>query len=98
MFIRIVKLTLKEDRIKDFLDHFNSDKEKIRHYPGCQFLEVYQDKHQDNIFFTYSYWDEEQSLENYKKSELFGQIWPNVKAMFKERAEAWSVDKVVTLN
>jgi quinol monooxygenase YgiN len=97
MFIRIVKLTLLEDKVSDFLDHFDSIKDKVRHYPGCQFLEVYRDRENTNVFFTYSYWEDESNLEDYKKSEVFGEIWPYTKTLFKERAEAWSVDKVVTL-
>lgn len=97
MFVRIVKLTLQEDRIDDFLNHFEKYKDQIRNFPGCQFLEVYRDKHQTNIFFTYSYWSEESDLATYKKSTLFGEVWPYFKTLFKEKAEAWSVDKYATL-
>ncbi|MEK6492682.1 antibiotic biosynthesis monooxygenase family protein [Myroides odoratimimus] len=97
MFIRIVKLTLLENKVNDFLEHFDTIKDKVRHYPGCQFLEVYRDRVHSNIFFTYSYWEDESDLESYKKSEIFGEIWPYTKTLFKDKAEAWSVDKVVTL-
>ncbi|WP_353159192.1 antibiotic biosynthesis monooxygenase family protein [Myroides odoratus] len=97
MFVRIVKLTLQEDKIDDFLNHFEKYKDQIRNFPGCQFLEVYRDKHQPNIFFTYSYWSEELDLDTYKKSTLFGEVWPYFKKLFKEKAEAWSVDKYATL-
>ncbi len=98
MFIRIVKLSFQEDRVTEFLDYFDSIKSKIRHFPGCEFLELYRDKNDANVFFTYSYWNDVQDLEDYKNSETFNEIWPFVKTLFKNRPEAWSVDKMATLN
>ncbi len=97
MFVRIVKLTLQEDKIEDFKIHFEQHKDQIRNFIGCQFLEVYQDRNNPSIWFTYSYWDDETNLEEYKKSTLFGEVWPYVKSLFKEKAEAWSLDKYATL-
>ena len=97
MFVRIVKLTFKEDKVEDFTTYFNQIKSIVRNQPGCSFLELYQDKDQSNVFFTYSYWDKQESLDAYRYSETFSQIWPYVKQMFGERAQAWSVDKLVTL-
>lgn len=97
MLIRIVKLTFKEDKVPVFLNHFEQVKERIRNFPGCQFLELYQDKEQAQVFFTYSYWNAEEDLENYKNSETFGEIWPFVKTLFEERPLAWSVHKMASL-
>lgn len=97
MFVRIVKLTLQEDKIEDFKYHFEQYKEQIRHFPGCQLLEVYQDMNQPSVWFTYSYWNDETDLEEYRKSDLFGEVWPYVKKLFKDRAEAWSLNKYATL-
>lgn len=98
MFVRIVKLTLQKDKIEDFKTHFEHHKEQIRNFTGCQFLEVYQDKNNPSIWFTYSYWEDESNLEEYKNSALFGEVWPYVKSLFQEKAEAWSVNKYATLN
>lgn len=98
MFIRIVKLTFQEDRVEDFKAYFDTIKEKVRNFPGCSFLEVYQDLDNPNVFFTYSYWDAPSNLEAYRKSDVFAEIWPYVKTLFAQRAEAWSVDKLITLN
>ncbi len=53
MLVRIVKMSFTESHIEAFLDHFHSQKDNIRHFRGCRFLELYQDKHNPNIFFTY---------------------------------------------
>ncbi len=98
MFVRIVKLTFKKENIASFEQIFEDSKNLIRNFEGCTFLELLQDKDQPNIFFTYSYWQSEENLDNYRNSALFKNIWGQTKALFAERAEAWSVDKKITLN
>ena len=97
MFVRIVKMRFQEDKIADFLANFNEVKEKIRSFEGNQFLELYQDKNDPRLFFTYSYWQTEENLENYRKSVLFNEVWSYTKKLFSDKPEAWSVDKVVSL-
>ncbi|MDC3388756.1 antibiotic biosynthesis monooxygenase [Flavobacteriaceae bacterium] len=97
MLVRIVKLSLDEKNIEEFLSNFNTQKTNIRNFPGCQFLELYNDKHVKNIFFTYSYWENEQALNNYRHSDLFKGIWAITKPMFNDKPEAWSVNKLESL-
>jgi autoinducer 2-degrading protein len=97
MFVRIVKMSFHEEKIPAFLENFESVKEKIRSAPGNRFLELYQDKNNKSIFFTYSYWETEDDLENYRKSELFEAVWSFTKKLFNDKPEAWSVDKLASL-
>ena len=97
MFVRIVKMGFQEDKIEEFLANFEENKSKIRGFEGCKFLELYRDKDNTNRFFTYSYWKDEEALENYRHSELFKNVWAHTKVLFNEKPEAWSVDKVVSL-
>ncbi len=92
MFTRIVKMQFEKENIAAFLSNFETVKEKIRNFPGCTFLELYNDKKDETIFFTYSRWNEEADLENYRSSKLFKEVWSVTKPMFKEKAEVWSVD------
>ncbi|TXK75186.1 putative quinol monooxygenase [Mesonia sp. HuA40] len=98
MIVRIVKLSFKPEAIQGFLSLFEDYKMKIRGFEGCQFLELYQDKKQDNIFFTYSYWDDQEALDRYRHSEIFKLIWPATKAGFNAKPEAWSLNKLYTLD
>lgn len=97
MLVRIVKLTFQEDKIEAFLANFEEIKQQIRNFEGNEFLELYQDKHDSRIFFTYSYWKNEEALENYRKSALFNEVWTYTKTLFAEKPEAWSVNKLATL-
>lgn len=96
MFVRIVKMTFEPSETEAFQELFHQNKNKIRGFEGCNFLELYRDKDRDNIFFTYSYWENEEALENYRTSALFKEVWSNTKKMFSGKPEAWSVDKVWT--
>lgn len=97
MLVRIVKLTFQEDKIADFLNNFNEIKHQIRNFEGNEFLELYQDKQDIRVFFTYSYWKDEAALEKYRQSELFNEVWSYTKTLFADKPEAWSVDKLATL-
>jgi len=97
MFVRIVKMSFKEDKIDAFIKNFNNNKEKIRNTQGCKLLELYRDKTNPTVFFTYSYWDTELDLENYRNSQLFKNVWNITKLLFKNKPEAWSVDKLYNL-
>jgi len=97
MFVRIVKMTFKTENIANFERLFEQNKDKIRAFEGCLFLELYQDQNQANIFFTYSYWEAPNFLEAYRKSELFQGVWSKTKMLFSEKPEAWSVTKKISL-
>ena len=97
MLVRIVKLSFHEENIPAFLENFELMKNKIRNAPGNRFLELYQDQKNKSIFFTYSYWETDADLENYRKSELFYDVWEFTKKLFNDKPEAWSVNKLVSL-
>lgn len=97
MLVRIVKLSLEPAKIEEFLNNFEIQKEHIRQFKGCEFLELYRDKDTPNLFFTYSYWNSPNDLENYRNSKLFRGIWSKTKPMFNGKPEAWSVDKLASL-
>jgi len=97
MLIRIVKMSFYPEKIGDFLDVFHKNKEQIRNFIGNTFLELYHDKNNKSIFFTYSVWQSENDLENYRKSELFNKVWTETKALFNDKPQAWSLNKLATL-
>lgn len=98
MLVRIVKLTFRKENITSFEQLFQKTKQEIRTFEGCMFLELYQDKEDDRIFFTYSHWKNEQSLEAYRASSFFKEVWSQTKPLFSEKPEAWSVNRIETLN
>jgi quinol monooxygenase YgiN len=87
---RIVKMTFRQDSVEEFLVHFHSIKERIRHFPGCNSLKLIRSIDQPNILFTYSIWNAADDLENYRNSDLFKETWTYVKGLFESKAEAWS--------
>ena len=92
MIKRIVKMTFRPEAVQTFVDDvFEPSKSRIRAFPGCRHMELLQFIQEPNILFTLSYWDGEEDLEAYRRSELFRTTWEKTKALFADRAEAWSV-------
>jgi len=97
MIVRIVKLTFHQENIVSFLKIFEESKNRIRSSDGCSFVELYQDTSNASVFFTYSYWDSADDLENYRNSDFFRSVWAKTKCLFSEKPEAWSVKKLQSL-
>lgn len=91
MITRIVKLEFEADKIELFLAYFDTIKNVVNTYPGCIGMKLYQDVKDKNIVFTYSHWEAETDLENYRVSEKFGTIWSTIKPWFGNKPEAWTV-------
>lgn len=85
-------MTFLEEKTDEFIQFFNRNKSRIGSFEGVQKLHLLQGTQSSNIFFTYSYWESEDTLEKYRKSDLFKSIWKETKAMFSEPAEAWSTE------
>jgi heme-degrading monooxygenase HmoA len=92
--IRIVKMHFKPGNVEDFLALYKIVYPKITAMPGCESLQLLRDKYTPEILFTYSHWENEESLHHYRHSDLFVETWRNTKALFENKAEAWSVEEV----
>jgi heme-degrading monooxygenase HmoA len=89
-------MTFKEEFSEDFEKLFLSVKENISIFPGCMGVELLKSNttNQKRVYLTRSLWNKEGDLEAYRGSELFATTWKVTKAMFAEKAEAWSTQLV----
>ncbi len=85
-------MEFRPEEVENFKTLFDSTKDKIRNFEGCQHLELWQDVRNTSIFFTYSFWLSEDYLEMYRNSPLFKEVWSKTKVKFAEKPKAWSVD------
>ncbi|MCH6201058.1 antibiotic biosynthesis monooxygenase [Aquiflexum sp. LQ15W] len=97
MLIRVVRMTFREEAVEAFLENFEANKQKIRNFPGCSHLELWQDENNKNIFMTYSHWQSEESLNQYRDSQLFKSVWSFTKTLFAEKPVAFSSKKIQKL-
>jgi quinol monooxygenase YgiN len=86
---------LSPESADEFLEIFHRTKEAIRMVPGCTHLELLRDPDHQHFFATLSHWDNIQSLEAYRNTELFKNVWSRVKALFLKPAEAFSLEKFI---
>jgi quinol monooxygenase YgiN len=95
MIKRIVKMQFRPDAVHTFrTEVFDPSKHLIRAFEGCLYMELLEDLHEPTQLFTMSIWESEEALNKYRQSELFKQTWVKTKALFAEKAEAWSTDVV----
>lgn len=97
MLIRIVRMHFHPENVDEFLEIFQLNKERIRHFSGCIHLELLKDTNHPTIYTTLSHWNGPDDLENYRKSELFRTVWGQVKPLFSDRSHAFSLEKFIEL-
>lgn len=97
MLIRIVRMHFTEAGVEEFLQIFNANKEAIRNSEGCTHLQLLRDVSDPSTYTTLSHWQDEKYLNQYRKSELFGKVWGQVKTLFAERSQAFSLEKFIEL-
>ena len=97
MIIRIVRMHFTEAGVEEFLEIFNAHKSAIRNFEGCTHLQLLKDLENEPVYTTLSHWKDTESLERYRKSELFGSVWGRVKTLFAERTQAFSLVKFIEL-
>lgn len=98
MIVRIVQMNFRPEEVANFEALFQERKLMIRSFEGCRHLELWQDAHDPNIFFTYSMWESEEHLNHYRFSEFFKDTWARTKALFQAKPQAWSVNQKVIVN
>lgn len=88
-------MTFRDDAADAFVSEvFEQSKEKIRAFKGCRHMELLRQKNKPNVMFTLSIWDNEDALNAYRASELFADTWAKTKALFADRAEAWTTEVI----
>lgn len=94
MITRIVKMEFRESEIDRFIAIFESKKQDIRSFSGCYGVKLLQ---AGKTFFTYSIWEDEAALNNYRSSDFFQETWATTKVLFAEKAVAWTVTEIAAL-
>lgn len=94
MIIRIVKLSFRHEHVTTFKTIFENKKQNILAQKGCRRLELFQDCDSENVFFTYSWWDSIEDLNNYRNSDWFNGVWNKTKRLFEKKPLAWSMEKI----
>lgn len=94
MITRIVKMEFREIETDRFIAIFESKKNDIRNFPGCYGVKLLR---AGTTFFTYSIWQDEVALDNYRNSVFFQETWAATKVLFAEKATAWTVTEIAAL-
>lgn len=88
MIIRLVKLTFVPSFIDDFYRIYREKEPRIGTWPGCCGVKLLQDKDNPAVYYTWSLWESEQQLNDYRHSAFFQETWAVVKKHFAAAPEA----------
>lgn len=94
MIERIVKMTFKPENTDVFEQIFKDVLSRIQNFEGCSSVKLLKDENNPSIYFTYSIWENENYLNNYRNSDFFNDTWGKTKVLFSEKPQAWSVSEI----
>ena len=92
--MRLVRLTVDESNLDVFDALFRKHHSDIEAQPGCLGVDLLTENGNACVRATLSMWDSEASLNAYRKSELFGVVWPATKRLFGAPPEVWTYEMV----
>ena len=83
MITRIVKLSFENSYCVEFEAIFFEIQKIVLSNEGCNSVELLK-SYEPGLYFTYSVWDNEASLNNYRNSPVFKKIWRSFKPNFND--------------
>ncbi len=95
MITRIVKMNFRAEKCAEFEEIFSVSHQKISSFKGCFGVKLLRDLQDSTTYFTYSFWDNLESLEKYRNSDLFKSTWQKTKPLFSVPAQAWSLEEML---
>lgn len=98
MIQRLVKLHFHPENTSAFEQIVAETRDHIRATDGCLHMEAWRDIDNPNCYYTYSRWTGEEALNNYRYSDFFKGTWSRTKALFSDRPEAFSADRLSELH
>ena len=92
MIVRVVRLRLRPSKVQDFENVFKENRRAIEAQSGCHGVELLRDAEDEHVRGTLSRWESQDHLDAYRRSVLFGEVWPLTKTFFEAPAEVWSYE------
>lgn len=94
MILRVVKMNVdeeKRDAFELFMKNLREEKLKLA---GCLHFDYFHEKNNKNIFYSYTIWESEKYLKQYKKTDLFIEVVSTLKKLCTEEPKAWTIENV----
>lgn len=92
MLTRLVRMRFQPDQVETFLALYATMRPQIVAQPGCLSVQLLHETDDPAAFATWSIWESAAALDAYRSSPFFRQFWPQVRALFRQPAEAVSFE------
>lgn len=95
MITRIVRMKVAPENVTTFQNYFKESFTKIRNFSGCCELSLHTDINDKGVVITFSRWESEAHLNDYRDSDVFKSTWEKVKPLFITKPEAFSMEELI---
>ena len=95
MITRIVRMKVAPENVTTFQNYFKESFTKIRNFSGCCDLSLHTDINEKGVVITFSRWESEAHLNDYRDSDVFKSTWEKVKPLFITKPVAFSMEELI---
>ena len=85
MIVRLVCMKVIPEKLAEFQRIYSEACDRIRAFPGCEFLQLLLDTEGDCNVYTISHWRSPEHLEAYRHSAFFRGVWARLKPLFRDK-------------
>ncbi len=93
MLHRVVRMKFSPETIRSFIEIFYKKQKFIQAFEGCESVELMNDESDNMVLYTLSKWESNDALQAYRNSDMFAVTWKQVKPLFSDKAQAFSLIK-----
>jgi quinol monooxygenase YgiN len=83
------------ENVTTFQNYFKESFTKIRNFSGCCDLSLHADINDKGVVITFSRWESEAHLNDYRDSDVFKSTWEKVTPLFIAKPEAFSMEELI---
>ncbi len=94
MILRVVKLKVdprKMEAFQLFMENLHDEKLRLN---GCLHFDFFNERQNPNIFYSYTIWEHEKFLKQYKKTDLFKEVVQTLRELCIDEPQAWTIQNV----
>jgi quinol monooxygenase YgiN len=94
MITRITKFQINPELHNQFSEFMNQFRDELNSVEGCKHFDVLQDKESEHNMFMFMIWENDEFLDQFRKSELNKILKNKIENVSKEEPVSWTVETV----
>ncbi len=90
MIVRIVHMFFRPHALEQLMPLIHRQLRNVMSHPGCLAVKLFRDTSDPDHLCTFSIWEDQEALDDYRQSDHFIEVWSTLKSHFAKPPQAYS--------